>query len=117
VSHAKTIYSSEAVAALVNGESMTNVDRDVLKPSDQAMLDLLRTDYLKLADVVAKTTICDATIIYEVFVVDWLVWRRVGHFGTDRAHRAAGAAFVALAQEQEAAMHEWAAKIVAARAA
>jgi hypothetical protein len=89
--------------------------QDQLLPSERALKELNMPEYLRACDVVGRTTICDATIRYEVIVGDWIVWSRTGQFGSDTAHRPAGAAFQGLAHEQEKQMHEWADKILAAK--
>lgn len=85
-------------------------------PSDAALKELNDPKYLQSCCVVGRTTLCDASVRYEVVIGDWIVWMRTGKFGRDDAHRAGGAAFVGFAREQKAAMHDWADKILEARA-
>lgn len=94
---------------------MSNTQPDRLTPSDAALKELNKPEYLRACSVVGRTTIRDATITYEVLVGDWIVWYRTGAFGQDAAHRAGGAAFIGLAREQEQVMHDWADKILEAR--
>lgn len=63
--------------------------------------------------VVMKTAILDDFIDYSVEVGEYVVWQQRVEFGESRAHRAAGAAFVGIAQKQERVAHDWADKICA----
>jgi hypothetical protein len=88
------------------------MNHDISEPSEAARKELNMPEYLRACDVVGRFIIRDATVAYEVLVGDWIVWRKVGHFGRDDAHRAGGEAFRALSQEQEKVMHDWADKIM-----
>jgi hypothetical protein len=92
---------------------MRNTDQ--LTPSDAALKELNMPEYLRVCDVVGRTTIRDSAVTYEVVVGDWIVWYRVCEFGHVQSHRAAGSAFVGIARQQEDVMHEWADKILFAR--